>query len=310
MMIDSVASSIESGVNAMTPDELDRFVVTHTSEISKATPALFIYVPRRERHFGSGVLLQVEDTRFLLTAAHVADDCFDRYKRIFFGTPTFDDLLPLAWVRYCGSKIQSDPNRDDDPVDMAVLELTRDVAEKLSTFMRFLTLDDLQLDPDKLKDGVFLVEGYPDFRAETDEMDETIVAQNMPYITGLYDIEQFPAPNFRPPEHIALEVVPPYESGGFSCGLDLDKCKGISGGGIWRMLDVGQPIQSLNWRQVKLVAIVTDRSDPDSIGPLQYLRGTKIKHAIRMIYHGWPHLRPRIVSAIPARFVADDNNNK
>ena len=92
-MIDRVASSIESGVYAMTPDELDRFVVTHTSEISKATPALFIYVPGRERHFGSGVLLQVEDTRFLLTAAHVADDCFHRYKRIFFGTPTFDDLL-------------------------------------------------------------------------------------------------------------------------------------------------------------------------------------------------------------------------
>src|SRR5271157_4528112 len=84
MMIDRVASSIESGVYAMTPDELDRFVVTHTSEISKATPALFIYVPGRERHFGSGVLLQVEDTRFLLTAAHVADDCFHRYKRIFF----------------------------------------------------------------------------------------------------------------------------------------------------------------------------------------------------------------------------------
>ena len=32
MMIDRVASSIESGVYAMTPDELDRFVVTHTSE--------------------------------------------------------------------------------------------------------------------------------------------------------------------------------------------------------------------------------------------------------------------------------------
>ena len=79
---------------------------------------------------------------------------------------------------------------------MAVLELTRDVAEKLSTFMRFLTLDDLQLDPDKLKDGVFLVEGYPDFRAETDEMDETLVAQNMPYITGLYDIERFPPRTF------------------------------------------------------------------------------------------------------------------
>jgi len=80
----------------MTPDELDRFLVTQTSEISKATPAIFLYVPGRERHFGSGVLLQVKHTRFLLTAAHVADDFFHRYKKIFFGTSTFDDLIALA----------------------------------------------------------------------------------------------------------------------------------------------------------------------------------------------------------------------
>jgi len=195
-------------------------------------------------------------------------------------------------------------------VDVAVLELTPDVADKLSSFMRFLTLEDLQLDPDKLKGGLYLVNGYPDFRAETDKMDETIVAQNMPYITGLYDIDQLPAPNFRPTDHIALEVVPPYESGGFSCGLDLDKCQGISGGGMWRMLDEGQPIESLDWRQVKLVAIVTDRYVPESVGSLQYLRGTKIKHAVRMIYHGWPDLRSSIVSAISTRFIADDRNTE
>jgi hypothetical protein len=288
----------------MSPDELDQFLVQHTSEISRSTPALFLAQPGRERHFGSGVLLQVEEARFLVTAAHVADDCFERYKLPCFGTSTFDELLLVNWGRYCRSKKQEDPNREDDPINVAVLELTSDVAEKLSEFMRFLTLDDLQLDPDKLKDGLFLVNGFPDFRAEKDEMDETIVADNLPYISKLYDIERFPAPNLSLTDHLAVEVVPPYESAGFSCGLDLDKAQGISGGGMWRLLDDGQPIESLDWRKAKLVAIVTDRSDSNLAGPVQYLRGTKIKHVVRMIYHGWQHLQPIIRSTISPHLLA------
>jgi hypothetical protein len=46
-------------------------------------------------HFGSGVLLQVEGTRFLVTAAHVSDEFFcERWRQILFGTPNEDDLIP------------------------------------------------------------------------------------------------------------------------------------------------------------------------------------------------------------------------
>ena len=60
---------------------------------------------------------------------------------------------------------------------------------------------------------------------------------------------------------------------------------------MWRILDEAQPIELLDWRQAKLVAIVTDRSVPEVMGPVQYLRGTKIKHAIRCVYADlWPQL--------------------
>lgn len=61
-----------------------------------------------------------------------------------------------------------------------------DIADQLAAFMRFATLSDVALDPDTLKDGRYLVVGYPGFRVEKDEMDQTIVAQFMPYFTGLY----------------------------------------------------------------------------------------------------------------------------
>src|SRR5262249_24471712 len=151
----------------------------------------FKHVSGKADHYASGVLLQVEGTRFLVTAAHVSDEFFcEHWKQIFFGTPSEDDLIPVITVTYARSRKRTDPNREDDPLDLAVLELRPDIADKLSGFMRFLTLSDLELDPDKLTDGRYLVIGYPGFRAEKDEMDETIVAQVLPYFTGLHDMQR------------------------------------------------------------------------------------------------------------------------
>jgi hypothetical protein len=116
-------------------------------------------------------------------------------------------------------------------------------------------------------------------------------------------LESGPVPNINPSEHLVLDVNRIDEGGGAEDRLDLDRTHGISGGGMWRILDEGQTIQSLDWRKAKLVAIIPDRSVPEVMGPVQYLRGTKIKRAINLIYEGWPDLRPAIESAIPVRFV-------
>ena len=288
----------------MGPEELNLFALRHTSEISRTTVALFKHVSGEADHYGSGVLLQVEGTRFLVTAAHVSDEfCCERWKQIFFGTPDGENVIPVLTVRHARSKKRADPNREDDPLDLAVFELRLDIADKLSAFMRFATLRELELDPDKLKDGRYLVLGYPEFRAEKDEMDQTIVAQVLPYFTGLYDMERDPAPNISPADHIVLDVNRRDQAGGAGDRLDLDQTHGISGGGMWRILDEDQPIESLDWRQAKLVGIITDRSVPEVMGPVQYLRGTKIKRVINFIYEGWPDLRPAIEAAIPVRFV-------
>jgi hypothetical protein len=295
---------MSSRIEVMSPEELNQFVLPHTSEISRTTAALFKHVAGEADHYGSGVLLRVEGTRFLVTAAHVSDEfgC-ERWKQIFFGTPDVDELIPVITVFRCRSKKRTAPNRGDDPLDLAVLELTPEIADRLSAFMRFVTLSDLALDPEKLKDGRYLVLGYPEFRAEKDEMDQTIVAQILPYFTGLFDVGRNPVPNISPADHLMLDVDRMDEADGTWDRLDLDQIHGISGGGMWRILDEDQPIESLDWRQAKLAAIITDRSDPEVMGAVQYLRGTKIKRVINFIWEGWPELRPAIESAIPVRFV-------
>jgi hypothetical protein len=72
----------------MNPEELNRFVLPHTTEISRTTVALFKHVSGEADLLGSGVLMQVEGTRFLVTAAHVSDEYFcERWRQIVFGTP-------------------------------------------------------------------------------------------------------------------------------------------------------------------------------------------------------------------------------
>ncbi len=288
----------------MSPDEVNQFVLPHTSEISRTTVALFRHASGEADHYGSGVLLQVEDMRFLVTAAHVSDEFFcERWRQIFFGTPDGDELISVITVKYARSQKRTDPNRGDDPLDLAVFELRPDIADKLSAFMRFVALSELVLDPEKLTNGRYLVLGYPEFRAEKDEMDQTVVAQVLPYFTGLYDMERVPAANISPADHLVLDVNRTDEPASAGNRLDLDHTHGISGGGVWRVLDEDQPIEALNWRRAKLAAIVTDRSLPEVMGPVQYLRGTKIKRAINFIYEGWPGLRSAIEAAIPVRFV-------
>jgi hypothetical protein len=47
-----------------------------------------------------------------------------------------------------------------------------------------------------------------------------------------------------------------------------------------------QPIESLDRREAKLVAIATDRSVPEVMGTVQYLGGTKIKRAVGFMSSG------------------------
>jgi len=288
----------------MYPEELDRFVMPHTVELSKTTVPIFRHASGIVDHHGSGVLLQVEGKRFLVTAAHVSDEFFcERWRQFFFGTPEGDDLIPVTTASFVRPKMPASLNRDDEPLDLAVLELKPDIADKLSAFTRFVTLGELGLDPDKLNSGLYLVLGYPAFRVENDEMDQIIEAQIMPYFTNLYDMVSNPVPNISPADHLVLEVNRLDEDEGSGDRIDLDQTHGISGCGVWRVLDEGQPIGSLDWRNAKLVAIVTDRSLPEVMGPIQYLRGTKIKRVINFIYEGWEDLRPAIEAAIPVRFV-------
>ena len=287
----------------MTPEELNEFVLPHTSNLAKSTVALFKLVAGIGDFFGSGVLLRIENTHFLVTAAHVAH-YFVNKKWVLpsLAAQTLEDtIIILAYNRGRLTNTGELPDRDNDMLDLGIFELHPMTVERLSQFMRFVTLDQLGLDPAKLTDGIYLVLGYPQSGTDEDEMNQTIEAAILPYFTNLHDFSSGISVNYSPNDHLVLDVNRLDYPGRDK--INLDDIHGISGCGIWRILDENEPIQSLDWRKAKLVAIETDRSLPEVMGPIQYLRGTKIKRVINYIHTFWPELRPAIEDAIPIEFV-------
>ena len=136
-------------------------------------------------------------------------------------------------------------------------------------------------------------------------MDETIVATNLPYLTYLHDRGQPPIPDFSPLNNIAVDARKPYQDGELSFGVGLESTEGMSGGGIWRLYNEGQPIEALDWRKAKLVGILTEGTDPDYRGSIGYFRGTKLRCVIKLFLGGWPHLAPVLAKSIAPRFVND-----
>jgi hypothetical protein len=167
--------------------------------------------------------------------------------------------------------------------------------------VRFITLADIEWRDDQLKDGLFVVNGFPSFQCKIDDMDEEVRSRNLPFFTTVYDLSTNPAFDLKPRDHIALEAHPPFELQGVSYGLDVNTIDGMSGCGTWRVLDKGEPLESFDWRNAKLVGIVTEQSTHDPGEAIPYIRGTKIVWIVSMIYDKWPELQADIRKILPIR---------
>jgi hypothetical protein len=100
--------------------------------------------------FGSGVLFELADHHFLITAAHVMDEALDAerhgYSFLVDGKPGHG-LLALNKFLVLSS-LKGPLGKDDDPFDLSVARLPRELAETLVPHRRFLHMREVDaLDP-------------------------------------------------------------------------------------------------------------------------------------------------------------------
>ena len=111
---------------------------------------------------GSGVLFEVADQGFLLTAAHIADyttaggDVLALGPAVGHGRP-----VPLLGSRVVASPLAVGQPRDDDPVDIAVLDLSVDARAAIRGRCAFARTHDTSRSPELRPDDVLAVLGFP-----------------------------------------------------------------------------------------------------------------------------------------------------
>ena len=212
---------------------------------------------------GTGLLLRIGDSSFVLTAAHVFDHASDR-----IGVGLGSQIVPLGFRWRSTSHTSS-----SDLVDVAVAFL--EGLPNLPEDCRFLTLADLdpiERSSDRQRETAYLALGFPDKKQRF--YDGRYVPKADHFLANLTAIDE---------HHIKVR----YAEGDFvnSHGpVETSDPTGMSGGGLWRVASALKGVPT-----VSLVGILTEWDRPN-----QQIVATRISSILAGIYACEPAARPVI----------------
>jgi hypothetical protein len=236
---------------------------------------------------GSGVLLQIADKHFLVTAAHVLDFATIHKIPYYIGAwqqgalPIYLGGMGVLTSGYPPNRALDDPEmRDDDPFDVGVAILPAEILDQLSG-RRFLNLTEVDAARRTL-DAAYLFFGFPLAFSEPIHHERVISIQALPYFTRLLREE----PEERHRNADILLAFRPDSVDLHDNPVVLPSPKGISGCGIWRLNDPTKPWDLWSARDVKLVGI-----EHRQCSSRKYLVGSWIAYALDLILDEFPELR-------------------
>jgi hypothetical protein len=233
---------------------------------------------------GTGVLLEIGDRQFILTAAHTFDEL--KAAELTLEIITDNSGGPRGTITRRSSATKDPIDRSDDPFDISVLELSPDMKEKLGG-KRFLHLSDV--DPWDKRDprSCYMVLGFPTVENPSDNAARKVSGRAMAFTTFIYLDERGEVPC------LDREVQYLLDFGSENTIDDAGKLgaptapHGMSGCGIWRLAGAGCSMDRWRFDDVKLVGIQHGRNKD-----LQVLRGTRIRYALQLIYRNHEKLQP------------------
>ncbi len=198
----------------------------------------------------SGLLITLEDRFFMVTAAHVIAE---NYNDLFI-------ILRDKELRL-GGKLHYTPlpesgKREDDKLDIAIMELEDSVVADLIQSYRFIGLDNIEIDHKVEEFQPYLSVGYPITKTKivwgkAEISSEPFLYQTEPDIT--FDYKES---GFSPQTHIAVKFDGKVTSSNNPIVHKAPKMNGVSGSGIWYLKDFGTP-KTLKSKQ--LIGIVIEK---------------------------------------------------
>ncbi|MGZ0707302.1 hypothetical protein ACWPKO_03070 [Coraliomargarita sp. W4R53] len=176
--------------------------------------------------FGSGVFIKIEESVFLLSAAHVLDAFTDAALYI----PCRESLKEITGA-ISGISMPESGNRDDDRYDFAYCRLDSELANDLHINFMPLDADDCDTMDTTEDDDMYTIVGFPFSRSKTRlgaAESEILIVTGNGKLTSHY-----PKLKLSPNDNIAVSFRPK-KSKSFKTGLtgSTPKLQGISGGAI------------------------------------------------------------------------------
>lgn len=239
------SSSFGWVIRVMGPEELMAFqrhiVDTSSPELFRSSIALFSIRDDKPHPLGSGVLLQVADTHFLVSAAHVFDAIAIHDGTCCIpsgagqGTPIHLNKIKIVTSGLPPVRSLKDHKlRLDDPHDVGVCELPTGIVSQLLPHRKFVSFHEVESCTPAPRANYMLL-GYPESLKVVSNQGLSVLATDFRCITELVSGRR---------QDLEETIVVGYAPLGFDSNhnpIAPPNPAGMSGCGIWRLFDPAKP---------------------------------------------------------------------
>lgn len=272
---------------SLSPSELSQLINERIAPrafeiVQRSSVPIFYWDDRQDeiKRDRSGVLYTVGGKRFILTALHDLPKLSTDARRpsFVYGGKERREPLPLGGLKVIGS--------DRALSDVAVIELDDNTAEALSASFEFANHSNIVL-KDESPHSLYGIFGFPG--SLTREVSGRMVSEGFALLAQRHQ-GRIGTDHFDPAVHVAVEMKDElFRPGtGKSERFRDDDISGISGCGIWRIMQEVNEVAALSWKptHVSLCAVQHRWHRGRS-----YAQGTWIDYALTCIAEEYPEVR-------------------
>jgi hypothetical protein len=236
---------------------------------------------------GTGVLLRIGRSCFILTAAHVVDEIKDKIGangRVFVVGGGVIEKPPISLD---GGVLLSSPLAGNSRVwhdlyDIAAIELRSPVIKPLEGDSSFLELAQLDLAVDHDDGGQFYIYGVPSRYNQPDHDRGILSVTAFPIATKLFTGDRDAFIFFDSDIGLAFDF-DAHAGMGEGSPRVAPPLGGMSGCGIWKIVSADQQFMEADPAEAKLVAI-----EHKEVTSAKAIVGTRIKFVLQMIWNDYP----------------------
>lgn len=252
----------------------DRLFDVAADTIEKATLPIFHTHDKQLVEGRSGLLFQIDQALFLVTAAH---GMAERLKEgLFLNVVMSKEIRPIIL------HLEDFQTTNDPHLDLCVMQLDPSSADYIRKNYIPLRLDSVMLrkNPRQAKGIFYMLAGYPIANLEIDETGRDVI-ENWKYLTYSYNGNYDNVENYNPLAHLIVK----YERDTKNYRGETVHPPGLSGCGIWF---VGDPFRKplFTSEDFKLVGIQTAWHRGH-----EYAKCTWIDHVLAVIWRYYPDAR-------------------